>query len=78
MGWLVRLCSWGVAAEAEAMVYHNKTELKADVVKACNDTTSVTLTGADVSRVEDMSSLFKDCTEFNQDISGWDTGKVTI
>ena len=31
----------------------------------------------DVSSVTDMSYLFKDCENFNQDISKWETSQVT-
>ena len=31
----------------------------------------------DVSRVTDMSKVFKDCSNFNGDISGWNTSQVT-
>ena len=31
----------------------------------------------DVSAITDMNNLFRDLTNFNADISGWDTSKVT-
>ena len=51
----------------------------------CADPSSARCRGAgcvdapdwDVSRVTDMTRLFKDRTEFNQDISRWDTSSVT-
>ena len=51
----------------------------------CDDPSSARCRGAgcvdppdwDVSRVTDMTALFKDRTEFNQDISRWNTSSVT-
>jgi len=53
--------------------------------RGCADPSSARCRGAgcvdapdwDVSRMTDMTRLFKDRTEFNQDISRWDTSSVT-
>ena len=43
----------------------------------CSDSEYGAMPNWDVSRVTDMSSVFKDKTEFNADLSSWDVSNVT-
>ena len=43
----------------------------------CVNSTYGSISGWDVSKVTDMSSMFTDAAAFNGDISGWDTSQVT-
>lgn len=43
----------------------------------CSTMNSSTVKDWDVSKVENMSSMFRDATDFNQDLGGWDVKNVT-
>ena len=77
-----------VHEEEISLKYHigyffaNRTELQTAVeLWINNETEAITTFGDintwDVRNVEDMSSLFKDKTNFNSNISNWDTSNVT-
>ena len=64
--------------------FNSKANLVLAVNKWCEDvdkTTAISIYGDiktwDVGKVEDMSNLFKDKSEFDEDIVGWDVSAVT-
>ena len=65
-----------------ANVFTDKTSLKAAITAFNNDETTATATYGpvadwDVSKITDMSYLFNGLTNFNADISNWNTSSVT-
>jgi surface protein len=63
-------------------IYMTKASLRTAVQAFNANPTAATATYGpiadwDVSAITDMSSLFRDLTNFNADISGWDTSSVT-
>lgn len=65
-------------AAPEEMKLASGMELNSFFIKKCSTLKKADLSGADVSKLTDLSHVFSGCTKLSElNLSGWDTGAVT-